>query len=250
MRPSSRNTRWRWQTMIDEKDQQWLNGDQSCYFNRLMDVGSPVEANDAATKAYVDFIVGDLDMSISTILTDILNKLSVDPSTATNQLLLLRPGAKGFTFSQSFTRPNTVTPYTAGDAISDSESSPTILSQDLAGFGVTAGHHLLITNVRVILSIKNTTAAVDVWISNKSFSATNDNSELSIDDTTAINGGHVISCPNSKSTALNTILESDPGQWKMKMDADSILRVAVQASSGFTPSALAVYTVIIDGIIL
>jgi len=53
-RPTIRALKWRWQTVVDEQGRQWLNGDQSCYFNRLMDLATPVEANDAANKAYVD----------------------------------------------------------------------------------------------------------------------------------------------------------------------------------------------------
>lgn len=53
-RPNSKAQRWRWQVVVDSNGRQWLDGDQSCYFNRLMDVGAPIEANDAATKAYVD----------------------------------------------------------------------------------------------------------------------------------------------------------------------------------------------------
>lgn len=53
-RPTVKASRWRWQTVVDDQGRQWLNGDQSCYFNRMMDVGAPIEANDAATKAYVD----------------------------------------------------------------------------------------------------------------------------------------------------------------------------------------------------
>jgi len=53
-RPTSKLIKWRWQTMIDDKDRVWLDGDQSCYFNRLMDLAQPIEDNDAATKKYVD----------------------------------------------------------------------------------------------------------------------------------------------------------------------------------------------------
>jgi|GEM_PF-1473140 hypothetical protein len=54
IRPNSRMLKWRWQTVIDEKDRIWLDGDQSCYFNRLMDLAQPIEDNDAVTKRYVD----------------------------------------------------------------------------------------------------------------------------------------------------------------------------------------------------
>ena len=53
-RPIVREIKWRWQQLMDERDRIWLNGHQSCYFNRLMDLGDPVEDKDAATKKYVD----------------------------------------------------------------------------------------------------------------------------------------------------------------------------------------------------
>jgi hypothetical protein len=53
-RPTTRFPRWRWQQVLDENDHILLEGDQSCYFNRLMDLGQPIEDNDAATKKYVD----------------------------------------------------------------------------------------------------------------------------------------------------------------------------------------------------
>ena len=49
IRPKTRNPKWRWQTMIDEHDGVWIDGHQSCYFNRLMDLGWPVEDMDAVT---------------------------------------------------------------------------------------------------------------------------------------------------------------------------------------------------------
>ena len=56
-RPIVREIKWRWQQLMDERDRVWLNGHQSCYFNRLMDLGDPVEDKDAATKKYVDVAV-------------------------------------------------------------------------------------------------------------------------------------------------------------------------------------------------
>lgn len=162
-----------------------------------------------------------------------------------------RSGAKAFKFSQSFTRLASATPYSAGDAVNNSDSAPAIMSQDLASFGAVAGQFLVITNCQVVLSIKNTTANLDAYIFNSTFAATNDNAELSIDDTTAKSGGHVIRMDNNYSTALNTKLQCTPGMWVMVLAAaDTKLYAALQTPSGYTPSASAEYTLIIDGYLL
>ena len=56
MRPTTRSEQWMWQEILDvtKRGKKTLNGHQSIYFNRLMDLAQPVEANDAATKKYVD----------------------------------------------------------------------------------------------------------------------------------------------------------------------------------------------------
>lgn len=56
MRPETRVVQWKWQEILDvtNKGQKTLNGHQSVYFNRLMDLADPVEAGDAVNKQYVD----------------------------------------------------------------------------------------------------------------------------------------------------------------------------------------------------
>ena len=57
-RPITRQQNWRWQERIGTLDKKTLDGDQSVYFNRLMDLGDPIEDGDAANKKYVDDALG------------------------------------------------------------------------------------------------------------------------------------------------------------------------------------------------
>lgn len=53
-RPATRQINWRWQEVIGLLDKKTLSGHQSVFFNRLMDLGDPVEEYDAVNKKYVD----------------------------------------------------------------------------------------------------------------------------------------------------------------------------------------------------
>lgn len=162
-----------------------------------------------------------------------------------------RTGAAGFKILQTFTRPNDITAYTAGDAITNSTSSPAIMSQDLAVYGATAARFLAITNARVVSSVKGSGLSCNIWIFPATFSATNDNSELSIDDTTAALGGIVIPCNNNYTTAVNSRAVSDPGYWECQLGAASTtLYFCLQAVNGYTPTANEVFTVIMEGFFL
>ena len=59
-RPTQRMLDWQWQEKIGLKDRKTLDGHQSVYFNRLMDLAQPVEENDAATKKYTDDLFNQL----------------------------------------------------------------------------------------------------------------------------------------------------------------------------------------------
>ena len=53
-RPTARQIAWQWQERIGIADRKTLDGDQSINFNRLMDLGDPIEPYDVAHKKYVD----------------------------------------------------------------------------------------------------------------------------------------------------------------------------------------------------
>ena len=162
-----------------------------------------------------------------------------------------RSGLTGFKVLQTFTRPGDTNAYTALDAITNSTSSPAIMSQDLASFGATAGRFLVITNARVISSVKGSGLSANIHIYPASFTATNDNAELSIDDTTAALGGITIPCLNNYTTALNARAVSDPGWWQMQLGAASTtIYFALQATSAYTPANAEVFTVVMQGFFL
>ncbi len=162
-----------------------------------------------------------------------------------------RTGLTGFKISQTFTRPSDITAYSAGDAMSNSTSAPAIMSQDLSTFGAVAGKFFVITNGRIISSVKGSGLNGNIWIFQSSFTATNDNSEFSVDDTTAATGGIVVPCITSYTTALNSRAVSDPGWWEGQFGASSTtLYFALQANSGYTPASGEVFTVVMEGFLL
>jgi hypothetical protein len=162
-----------------------------------------------------------------------------------------KTGMVGFKILQSFTRPSDGNAYIAGDAISNSTSAPAIMSQDLASFGGAYGRFLVITNARVISSIKGSGLAANICIFPATFAATNDNAELSIDDTTAALGGLIIPCGNNYTFAVNSRAVSDPGWWEMQLGAASTtVYFALQAASGYTPTSGEVFTVVMEGFFL
>ncbi len=162
-----------------------------------------------------------------------------------------RTGMSGFKILQSFTRPANTTAYVQWDAMTNSTSAPAIMSQDLASFGATVERFLVITNARVISSVKGSGLSCNIVIFPATFAATNDNAELSIDDTTAALGGLVIPCNNNYTLAVNARAVSDPGWWEMQLGAASTtLYWCLQAAAGYTPTSGEVFTVVMEGFFL
>ena len=163
----------------------------------------------------------------------------------------MKTGLTGFKILQTFTRDTSVTAYSAGDAINNAVATPAIMSQDLAAQGAvsaTPGTFYVITNARVISSIKGSGLAVNVCIFPATFTATADNSELSVDDTTAALGGIIIPCQNNYTLAVNARCVSDPGWWEGQFaSASTTLYFALQAVSAYTPTSGEVFTVVIEG---
>jgi hypothetical protein len=164
-----------------------------------------------------------------------------------------RSGAVCFKATANFTRPSNTIQYSLNDAITNSTSAPAIMSFDLASFGAVVGQFFCITNARIVSSVKPTSAqlSANLWVFMNTFTATNDNAELSIDDATAQSGGIVIPCGNGYQTALNHRCLSDSGQWIGKLaSADTKLYFTLQDAGAYTPQADERFDVVIEGMLL
>ena len=78
-RPTSRQSAWQWQERIGIRDRKTLDGDQSLFFNRLMDLGDPLEDFDAVNKKYVDDVFGDGEIIVVIGSVDDIADLDLDP---------------------------------------------------------------------------------------------------------------------------------------------------------------------------
>jgi len=167
----------------------------------------------------------------------------------TNKVIETETRMKGFKVSASFTRPANVTAYTALDAMTDSAEAPTVMSFDMSPFGVSPGDFVVVTNMVVVSSVKGRGLNVALHLYPTTFAATNDNSELSIDDATAALGGRVIPSDTFFTTALNGRAVSLPGWWEIMMTSQTLYGT-LQAIAGYTPVSREVFTVILDGFII
>jgi len=152
---------------------------------------------------------------------------------------------KSFRATASFTRPGDTNAYSQYDAISNSTSAPAIMT--LAISGAAAGDFVDIRNVRVNTSSKptGTKLTANVFLAKQTFTATNDNAELSVDDTAAA-GGAWVSLANQYQTALNFRVSSDPVQMLVQLEAAS-LYAALQANNAWAPGNADVITLTVEG---
>lgn len=145
-------------------------------------------------------------------------------------------GTRTVVFSGNFTRPADTTTYAQYDAITDSTSAPTVLT--LTGdITVPNAAMLDIRAVQVNTSTKpsGTKLQAVAMLFPATFTATNDNAELSVDDVTA-RGGVMIRAVNQFQTALNYRVASDPGSWLFKCAAaDNKIYVALMADNAWVP---------------
>jgi hypothetical protein len=178
--------------------------------------------------------------------------LTALPSLAAGTNFIGRLGQRGFKVAANFTRPADTTAYTAKDAITNSTSAPTVMAFDLAAFGASNAGLYAITNARVISSAAPSNLLVaNIVIFNSTFAATNDNSQLSIDDVTAQTGGIVIPCLNTHDFLLNSRCVSDPGLWVGQLgDASTILYFTIQAAAGYTPVSGERFDIVLEGYLL
>lgn len=120
-----------------------------------------------------------------------------------------RVGTKAFFVTGSFNRPADPAAYTAGDAVTNSTSAPTVLELALDAEGAANAQSIMITHARVVVGSKWAVSPMfNLRISNATFTATNDNAALSIDDDTT-EGMISIPCERTMFTALNCAAQSE-----------------------------------------
>lgn len=156
---------------------------------------------------------------------------------------------KPFKGSAYFSRPADGNAYTALDAITNSTSSPAIMTMNLSSWGVVAGDFIGITNVRVKESTKLSGAVVNAIIMPSTFTGTNDNAEFALSDAENQVGGIVIPCANLYTFLNNSHIASDSGLWIMQIPTGTSIFVALQAAIGFTAGNNSRWDVFVEGVI-
>jgi hypothetical protein len=153
--------------------------------------------------------------------------------------------ARAFRAVATFNRPGDTNAYAQFDAISNSTSAPT--TPALAIAGAASGDFIDIRNVRLNTSTKPTGVRLtaNVYLGATTFAATNDNAELSIDDTTAESGVWV-PLNNSFQSALNYRVSSDPVSMLMQLSSGSVF-AAIQANNAWAPGNADKVTLVVEG---
>ena len=156
-----------------------------------------------------------------------------------------------FKKSGSFTRPANATAYASGDAVTNSTSAPTVLEIALDTEGTANGDDIIITKIDIDVSSKWTGSVMfNAWIANATFTATNDNSALSIADATSA-VVRCIPCHNYYYTAANCRAQSDPIAEPFRLAAaDQSLFIELESVSSPTPGSGDTITVTVWGYIL
>ena len=148
--------------------------------------------------------------------------------------------------STNFTRPSDTTTYAVGDAITNSTSAPVVFELDLSTIGAVAGQAVEIRKLAVVSSASPALKLLaNVFLSSTTFTATNDNSALSIDDTTMELGGSWFNCDIQNSTSLNSrVAYSGVPQPLVLAAANTKLYGTMQAANAYVPASAEKLTVI------
>jgi hypothetical protein len=139
--------------------------------------------------------------------------------------------------STNFTRPANTNAYAVGDAITNSTSAPVVFQLDLSSIGAVVGQSFEIKKLAVVSSAKQSVLPlVNVYLSPTTFTATNDNSALDIDDTTMEAGGAWFQCDTQNYTASNSRTAITGICEPMILAvADTKLYGTMQAANAYTP---------------
>jgi hypothetical protein len=134
----------------------------------------------------------------------------------------------------TLTRPADTTAYAAGDAITDSTSSPNDIEFDFSGIAAN-GDMLEITKV-VIADSGITSESLSLRLFDAAVTATNDNSAFSVSDSDNNNSVSLITLISKDRAGASTLYDSGAISEFVKLDAaDDTLYGLLRTISAFTP---------------
>lgn len=157
-----------------------------------------------------------------------------------------KTGYKLVKVTANFTRPADITAYAVGDAVTNSTSAPTVFQLDLGALGAVNGQAIEIRKLVVVSSAKQATLPLlNVFLSDATFTATNDNSALDIADTTMEAGGAWFVCDVQAYTASNSRVAHLGCTAPMILAAaDTKLYGTIQAANAYTPVSGEKFTIV------
>lgn len=157
-----------------------------------------------------------------------------------------KTGYKLVKVSTSFTRPSDTTAYAVGDAVTTATSGAALFQLDLGAAGAVNGQAVEVRKIVVVSSAKQSTLPLlNVYLSNTTFTATNDNAALDIDDTTMEAGGSWFPCDMQSFTASNSRVAYTANHEPMVLAvADTKFYGTIQAANAYTPVSGEKFTII------
>lgn len=152
-----------------------------------------------------------------------------------------------FEVSTNFTRPANTTAYAQYDAISNSTSSPTILT--FSSVGASNGQTVMLTEIEIISSAAQATLPeFNLWLLNETTTATNDNSALDITDADRDHGQTALKIDNKFKNASNSRVNTLSIAKQIKLASDSQdLYGLLQANNAYTPISGEIFHIILRG---
>lgn len=164
----------------------------------------------------------------------------------TTQLVSGKTGYTLVKVSANFTRPADTTAYAVGDAVTNSTSAPTAFQLDLGALGAVNGQAIEIRKLVVVSSAKQATLPLfNVFLSDSTFTATNDNAALDIADATMEADGSWFNCDVQNSTASNSRVAYLGCPSPMVLAAaDTKLYGTIQAANAYIPVSAEKFTII------
>lgn len=162
-------------------------------------------------------------------------------------------GLSGFNFdtgaSVNFTRPNNTTAYAAGDAISDSTSSPTVIT--FSNIGSKNGDVLLLYEAIVMNSSAAGLPNLNLWLFNTAPTPVNDNATLTLTDSENTQCIAVIPITVQSSTNANSRAEASNLQRILKLGENTKdLWALLEANGTYSPLANEIFNISLKGRVL